>query len=501
MHDKISKQNLNKTIASGAVVNTLGTIGKLLIPLYFVLVTRFYGTKIMGSFYLVFTMIDIMLTLSVGGINDGVLMFASKFHEEKEKKESAFYQILANGFIFSVFISFLLIAFFYLGGFSLLFEKYKQIDVIDSIKIVIWSLPFTAFAIVVVSATKSLIIMKWDALILGFFKPFFLILFSGIFYFISPTLQNLLYAFLFSNISIFIVSLFVFNHYFSVSKLLKSMFRFKIYKPLISFSIPQNLNLTFNTFITNLDIIMLGYFNVSPELIGFYGMGSQVVRNIRQIKLVFSGIYAPIIARLHKRGDIEEMNKSFSTVSRWTSTIAFPASLLLIVFKEEIMKIFHHSYTFDSSFMIMLLVPGLLACTVGLSGNILVMTGHSMWNLINSVTIAFANIFFNYFLIPPFGLWGAALATAIASTIVSIMQLIEMYKLVGVKILIKKIYKPYLAILPGLIFTVLAYKFYLNHNIFFKTTISLISVLSFLIIIFSLKFDKEDKALFAKLKK
>jgi len=200
--DKISKQNLNKTIVSGAIVNTLGTIGKLLIPLYFVLVTRFYGTKIMGSFYLVFTMIDILLTLSVGGINDGVLMFASKFHEEKEKNDNDFYKILANGFLFSLVISFLLIAFFYFGGFSLLFEKYQQEDVINSIKIIIWSLPFTAFTIVVVSATKSLIIMKWDALIIGFFKPFFLILFSAIFYFINPSLKNLLYAFLFANIAI-----------------------------------------------------------------------------------------------------------------------------------------------------------------------------------------------------------------------------------------------------------------------------------------------------------
>ena len=51
--------------------------------------------------------------------------------------------------------------------------------------------------------------------------------------------------------------------------------------------------MTFNSFINNLDVMMLSYFGVSPELIGFYGMGAQIVINLRQVRLVFSGAYAP----------------------------------------------------------------------------------------------------------------------------------------------------------------------------------------------------------------
>ena len=75
--------------------------------------------------------------------------------------------------------------------------------------------------------------------------------------------------------------------------------------------------------------------------------------------------------------------------------------------------------------MLWLLVPPILSCSVGLAGNIIVMTGHSTWNLINSVSVALLNVIFNYLLIPQYGLLGAAYATALAATAISIAQLEE----------------------------------------------------------------------------
>jgi len=46
------------------------------------------------------------------------------------------------------------------------------------------------------------------------------------------------------------------------------------------------------------------------------------VINLRQIRLVFSGAYAPVISRLWAKRDREEMSLSFSTVFRWTTTFA-----------------------------------------------------------------------------------------------------------------------------------------------------------------------------------
>lgn len=62
MEDKVSRQNISSTIASGALVNTLGTIGKLTTPIFFVVITRLYGPDIMGTFYLVYTFINVAIS-------------------------------------------------------------------------------------------------------------------------------------------------------------------------------------------------------------------------------------------------------------------------------------------------------------------------------------------------------------------------------------------------------------------------------------------------------
>jgi O-antigen/teichoic acid export membrane protein len=176
-------------------------------------------------------------------------------------------------------------------------------------------------------------------------------------------------------------------------------------------------------------------------------MGARVVRNIRQVKLAFSGAYAPVIARLHEQGERGEMCRTFSTVTRWTTTIGLPLALIVGLLRKDLLLLFHNTFTFDATFMLLLLIPPVLSCCFGLAGNIVVMTGHAKWNLFNSVTAGGLNAVLNYLLIPRYGLMGAAAATVTASVIVTALQLIEARYLVEARLSPSLIYKPYLAVL------------------------------------------------------
>jgi hypothetical protein len=52
-----------RTIARGAVINGLGLAGKALIPLFFIVGAKIYGTAAMGLFYLSYTMIIVTESL------------------------------------------------------------------------------------------------------------------------------------------------------------------------------------------------------------------------------------------------------------------------------------------------------------------------------------------------------------------------------------------------------------------------------------------------------
>ncbi len=190
------------------------------------------------------------------------------------------------------------------------------------------------------------------------------------------------------------------------------------------------------------------------------------------------------------------MNSSFFMVSRLTSTIAFPAALAVVLFKEELIKIFHSSFTHNSTFMILLLVSPLLSCTVGLAGNILVMTGNSLWNLINSILAFGLNALTNYLLVPRFGLMGAAGATALSSIVISSVQLIEVYLIIGAKILISKIYKPYIAISSSIATVAIMSWFFASGGIVLKSLMLITSLVLYGVVLYLLKLEPEDKSLF-----
>ena len=438
----------DRTIARGALVNVVGLVGKALMPVFFILGTRLYGPATMGLYYLALTMIDVAINFTVSGFDNGVVMFASRYADEPKKKDDL-YTVLANGLLISCGISFALILFAHVGGPALLLAKFPQRGLVEAVQLFSWSLPFVVIPKIIIAATKARMTMKWDAIVMGYLRPGLLIALAALGHVLDLGLTGLVWGYLITYGVLTAVMLFVFGTYFSFGALFSAMARFSLFRPLVTFAIPQNLNMTFNTLITSLDVLMLGYFGFSLETVIFYGIGAQVVRNVRQARLAFSESFSPVIARLHAQGATAELSRSFSMVSRWTATVGLPLALAVGLLREDLLLLFHDTFTGDATFMLLLLIPPVLSCCFDLAGNIIVMTGHSKWNLFNSLTVASLNAVLNYLLIPKHGIMGAATATVVAASIITVLQLIEARVLVGAKLSLARVYKPYAAmVLP-----------------------------------------------------
>jgi O-antigen/teichoic acid export membrane protein len=481
------------SIARGAGVNILGTIGKTLTPVFFILVTRLYGPHDMGVFYLSFVLLDgLIASLTVSGFNDGVLIYAAPWADKPEREEE-FYRVLANGLVVTLLISGALLAFVHLGGLPLILALYKQPEIADSVRFMSWAMPFVCIPIIVVAATKSLLIMKWDALVYGFFKPALLIAATVGFRLSDAGLPGLWRGYVLTHVVLTAIALYIFQRHFSFRKLLHQVRRFRYLPALVRFAIPQNLNMTFNSFINNLDVMMLSYFGVSPERIAFYGMGAQIVINLRQVRLVFSGAYAPVISRLWAERNRDEMNRSFSMVFRWTTTFAFPVALLILVFRQDLLRIFHGSFTGDTTFMILLLIPALLNCSIGLAGNLMAMTGHSLWNLANSLAIAGTSVLLNALLIPRYGIMGAAGSSALAGALIYFLVLLEARLVLGTSLIWRRIYKPLLAAAPALVITGVFASQGLATSLGLRAVLALLNTLSFAAALAALKLEPGDR--------
>ncbi len=439
-----SPREHDRRIARGAGVNIVGIIGKAALPAFYILVTRLYGPEAMGLFYLATRIIETAFSLTVSGFNDGVLMYASRYVDYEEREERL-YRMLASAFVFSLSVSGLLVLAAFTLGPALLARYNDWPDLPGQARILSLSLPLMVTPLLVVAATKSLQIMRWDALIYGALQPLTLVLLATVAWLFDLGLDGLSAAFVATHGVMTLFSVWIFARHFKVGRLVSQMIRLRPFTPLLIFAIPQNLNMAFGRLATDLDVLMLGYFGTSQEQVAFYGIGAQIVRNIRQVKLAFSGSFSPVIARYHEAGQIEELSRSFSMVTRWATTLVFPLVALVLLFRGDLLRLFHPTFVYDSTFLILLVIPPMLSCLFGLSGNILVMTGYPRWNLINGLLAGGLNFVFNLLLIPRFGLSGAAAATLLTSAVVTGLQLLEVRLLIGVRLLGAELWRPYVA--------------------------------------------------------
>ena len=114
-------------------------------------------------------------------------------------------------------------------------------------------------------------------------------------------------------------------------------------------------------------------------------------------------------------------------------------------------------------FALKILLTGIFIQTIfGLGSSTLSMSGNTSFNLINVSIALILNISLNYILIPLYGIVGAALSTAIALFILSILRFIENIVLMKLNLFSIKLIKP---IISGII----TFLIYSNaKNYFFK---------------------------------
>jgi O-antigen/teichoic acid export membrane protein len=444
---RIGRASHADAIAKGASVNLLGTLGKALFPAFFVVVTRLYSAELVGVYILASSVLEVAVSLTVSGVYDGVLLYSARCVDDEEKHDQL-YQVMANGFALALGASVVLLVGAYLGG-ALLQRLYPQPGAVEAVQTLAWSLPLIVLNTLVMATIRAKMVMKWDALITGFLRPFVLLVVTIALWGLGAGLSGMLWAWNVAHFVIATTAVVVFTRYYSARRLFRALLRLRLSWELISFSVPQTLNMTFNRLIANMDLMMLAAFGYSATAIGYFGIGSQIVKNIREVKLAFSGSYTPIIARYHAAGDLHNLSDSFAMVTRWITSLALPVALIVTVLREDLLRVFHGSFDGDSSFMLWLLVPPLLSCGFGLAGNVVVAAGHSGYNLLNSALIFGANYAFNYFLIPPFGIVGAAVGSALAAACFTAAQLVEARYLVGARLSLARIYKPWLAIVPA----------------------------------------------------
>ena len=204
---------------------------------------------------------------------------------------------------------------------------------------------------------------------------------------------------------------------------------FSLLKKFFGFGLQSHLGSIFNYSNRRLDMYIINLL-IGVENVGFYAIAVAVSEILWYIPTSISALlFSKVSANLKDK----KSDDFTALVCRNTLFILFISAILLAILAKPIIKLLYSAEFLPSLAALMILLPGIvfsgiisiLNANIKGNGRPIIPTLSAMLGLITNIPL-------NFLLIPKYGIRGAALATTISYTIVSISVLIIFSRLSGI---------------------------------------------------------------------
>lgn len=181
------------------------------------------------------------------------------------------------------------------------------------------------------------------------------------------------------------------------------------------------------------DILMLGPM-AGSENVGFYRVAVQGATLVAFALTAVNMAIGPHIARLYAACDHPRLQRMLTLSARVILLVATPIAVTFILFGEPILGwFFGNAYSAAGGALAILCAGQLLNAGAGSAGLLLNMTGHERDTAIGMAIAAVLNIALNLLLIPTYGIEGAAIATALSTTVWNIVLVMRVRARTGLR--------------------------------------------------------------------
>ncbi len=420
--DRIHK-TLKKILKGGFLV-LLGFIGVRILEFVInILLARSLGPTKYGLIILGLVFVEISTRI----LNFGLPTAATQYIARHKKQ----YHLGIIKSIFSILLPIILLFSFLI----FLFSSFISINVFHSaelniiLKVFIIAIPFSTLMKVCIGFIRGY--QKIKEKIIIEVSQMLLLMFVFSFFYFTGKLEALtvvvIWVLSFFISSMIALSYLMKNAKFSFNSLIKEKSYSK--KDIIYYSFPVFLAGTLTILMGNIDNLMLGYF-LNTNAIGIYNVAFKFAKLMVLPLFFFGYFYLPIATSLIYAKKTKSLKKIFQLINKWAIVLMIPFIFVFFIFSKDIISIVFGAKYVGASLALKILLGGYaLFLLVGVSNETLKAGAHTKEFFISAVCAVIFNIVFNYFLIPPFGIIGAAIGTAFSFLILSLFYFFFILKL------------------------------------------------------------------------
>ena len=215
-------------------------------------------------------------------------------------------------------------------------------------------------------------------------------------------------------------------YYFSKNKVDASS-SITSYKEIITKSYPIAVSGMALFLLISFDIMFLKKYR-GDATVAFYALAVKLMTILSMIIVTVNITVSTKIAEFHSAGNLEQLKGVIKNSSRLILVLTLPAALFLCLFADPILGFFGKEYVLAKDALLILTIGQVICSAFGSAPVYLNMTGrqHIFQRIV--VVAVLLNLGFNRWLIPIYGMTGAASAFVISSLFWNLCSAIVIYK-------------------------------------------------------------------------
>lgn len=286
--------------------------------------------------------------------------------------------------------------------------------------------PIMGLGQVLVFGTQAFKRMKESALIRNLLQPAARLAFTAAALLISPTPLAALTGMLCAEIVLAAASFYALNRKVSLRGPTQPIDQ----RELVKFALPIWSTKFLGQTRTQLFPVLLGSLD-SLTASGAYVASQRVAVAPSAIIATLNTVYTPMGSDLYLQGRRDELKILFKSIGKWSFALGLPLFCLQASFPGEILSVFGESFREARTALVLLAVAMLFNFGTGPVATTLVMIGRSRLALLDYVIVVVVEVALGVWLIPRYGLLGAAIARVIGTALSNVLRLIQVHHIIG----------------------------------------------------------------------
>jgi O-antigen/teichoic acid export membrane protein len=413
---------INKIVKESGINFTGSALGNTLGYIWLIIMTRALSQEEFGSFTLAQSVINISLIFVLLGTHQSLDRFIPFYNASG--KQGKIKALLGLVFKF-VIISSLVVGLVLFAGTPFLGTRVFDNPIFTAIfPITILSLPLLALTMLVIFAFGGYKELRYNVYLKQLLEPglkiafalFLVVLGLGI---VTWTWLYVAALFITAVISIWVL----------VSKIIRPLAQVERVEinigEIISYSWPISISSIFVILVGQIDYLVLGLYD-SAANIGIYRIYIQVVFLLKLVMSSMARIYKPAISELIPDQKMDEIREIYLRSAKWIVSLTTLGLLIIVLYGNPLTSLFFtDTYAIFPAALSILAFGTFLNSLFGLEGMSLEAFGNTRLILINSLVMLGVNTGMDFWLIPDYGIVGAAIASGCAMFLGGLMGFLE----------------------------------------------------------------------------